>query len=200
MDHAAEDRHTAAATGSPSSSRRLLVGIAAATCLVGGAAAEAAPSSAASSSICSRVSAASVSAIVGYTVPAGTFSTLDLKPTKQNGEIGSDNSICTYGVDKTLADVEKAVILNIAVTTKPVTQAEIEASVTKTEQAAKVKFTISSYSGLNVPGYYLTENISGIRAQVIAGVSGTHNFVASVDSSKVSESELGKLAALAEKL
>jgi hypothetical protein len=184
--------------------RRQLSGIAAATCLLAGAAVEAAPSVAATAhsaaSICSRVSAASVSAIVGYSVPAPTFSTLDEKASKLNDEIATSSSICTYGAEKTLAELAKTVILDIGVTSKSLSASELQANLTKVEKSSGDKFSISSYSGLGVPGYYVTVTVSGIKEQTVAGVSGTHDFGASVDSSKVSEAELGKLAKLAETL
>jgi hypothetical protein len=200
MEHSAQHRQPR-----PLASRQRLIGLAAATCLVAGATAiEAAPSGAqtahSASSICSKVSAATVSSIVGYTVPAGVYSSLVLPATAKNDEIKSTSSVCTYGSDKSLADVEKDVILDIAVTSKPITESEIESNVVKTEKSSGAKYSISSYSGLGVPGYYLVVSIDGIKAETVAGITGNHDFAASVDSSKVTESTLGKLAKLAETL
>jgi hypothetical protein len=206
MDHSAQHRQSASPLNS-FASRGPLIAIAAATCILAGAAVGAAPSTAqtpvaahTASSICSHVSAQSISAIVGFTVPAPTFSTLDLPASKKNDEIGTKTSVCTYGAAKSLAELQKVVILDVGVTTKPVTESEIQANVVKVEKASGAKFKISSYSGLGAPAYYMVLTIGGIPEQTIAAVSGTHDFAASMDSSKVSESELGKLAALAEKL
>ena len=151
------------------------------------------------SSICDKVSAASVSSIVGFKVPAGTPNTYSIKPTKANYGISGTNITCTYGVGTTMAALVKVVILSYEVISKPLTTSEMQQSIKKASLTAKFKF--SAYSGLGVPAFYFSLTESGITGQGITGVvSGTHYFGASVETKNVSMSKLAALAKLAEKL
>jgi hypothetical protein len=151
-------------------------------------------------SICGKVSAASVSAVVGFKVPSPTQSVLHLPATKNNYEISSVDTSCTYGAEKSLTDLAKSVTLDISVASKTLTEAEILASTKKAEELSHHAFKLTSYSGLGVPGYYLTESEDGLHIQVLSGVSGTHGFGAAVYSSTLAMSKLVALAKLAEKL
>jgi hypothetical protein len=153
---------------------------------------------AAKSSICDKVSAASVSSIIGYKVPPGTASTYIVKPTKANYEISGTNTTCTYGAGTSMAALLKDVTLSYEVISKPLTTSEIQQSIAKVSKGTKFKFT--AYSGLGVPGFYFILTEAGITGQGITGVSGTHYFGASVETKNVSKSTLGALAKLAEKL
>ena len=167
----------------------------------GVASAQTAHVAAAAPSVCSHVSPASISAIVGYTVPAGIESTVHLKATRTNYEISSVDTTCAFGAETSIAALKKTVLLESAVASKALTAAQIQANFKKAERAARaIHFKISSYSGLGVTGYYVTETISGISAQIIAGTSGTRSFSAAVYSKTLSESKLAALAKLAEKL
>lgn len=151
------------------------------------------------SSICNNVSAASVSALIGYKVPAATGTTYNIKPTKANYEISGTNTICTYGSGKSMASLLKDVSLSIEVISKPLTSAEMQASIEKASKLAKIKF--SAYSGLGVPGFYFSVTEEGITGQGITGIeSGTHFFSADVESKNVSKATIAALAKLAEKL
>ena len=151
------------------------------------------------SSICAKVSAASVSSIIGYKVPAGTSFTRSLKPTKENYEITGTDTTCTYGVETSMATILKAVTLSFETISKPITPAEMQQSLAKASKLAKFKFT--SYSGLGVPAFYFSLTESGITGQGITGVLGTTTyFGASVESKNVSKATLAALAKLAEKL
>ena len=151
------------------------------------------------SSICDKVSAASVSALIGYKVPAATAITYNIKPTKANYEISGTNTLCTYGSGKSMAALLKDVSLSIEVISKPLTSAEMQQSIAKASKTAKIKFT--SYSGLGVPGFYFSVTEEGITGQGITGIeSGTHFFSADVESKNVSKSTIAALAKLAEKL
>jgi hypothetical protein len=162
---------------------------------------EAATSASAPASICSKVTAASVSAIVGYTVPAPTQTVLHLPADKNDYETSSVDTSCTFGAEKSIAEIAKSVTLDIAVAAKPFTEAEILASTKKAEQISHDKFKLVSYSGLGVPAYYLTETADGLHIQVLSGVvGGTHSFGAAVDSATLSITKLAELAKLAEKL
>lgn len=151
------------------------------------------------SSICGKVSAASVSSIIGYKVPAATSYTRSIKPTKENFEISGTETICTYGAETSMATILKAVSLSYETISKSITPAEMQQSLAKASTLAKFKF--SAYSGLGVPGFYFSLTESGITGQGITGVvGGTTYFGASVESKNVSKSSLAALAKLAEKL
>ena len=180
----------------------LLLGAAAAVGLSAGAArARSAHVATAAPSVCSRVSAASVSAIVGFSVPAGVESTGHLPATKSNYEISSVDTTCAYGTETSIAALKKTVLLETSVASKALTAAEIEASFKKAEKEAHaIDFKIKTYSGLGITGFYATESISGIYAQIVAVESGTHGFSAAVYTKSVSVSKVAALAKLAEKL
>jgi hypothetical protein len=197
------------------SSRALLIGVAGALSLVVvPAAAQAATRSgiavaarhadtgipaALKTSLCDKVSAASISAIIGYKVPAGTGTTFNIKPTKANYEISGTNIVCTYGTASSMSALLKDVSLSFEVISKPLTTAEMQNSIK--EAAKEAKFTFVPYSGQGVTGYYFKLTEAGITGQGITGVEdSTHFFGASVESKTVSKSSLGALAKLASKL
>jgi hypothetical protein len=151
------------------------------------------------SSICGNVSAASISSIVGYKVPAGVGTTFNIKPTKANYEISGTNTVCTYGTAGSMAALLKDVSLTYEVISKPLTTTEMQQSIKEATKEAKFKF--SAYSGLGVPSFYFSLTAAGITGQGITGVqNGTHFFGASVESKTISKSSLAALAKLAEKL
>ena len=128
-------------------------------------------------------------------------STVHQKATPANYEISSVDTTCAFGAETSIAALKKTVLLESAVASKALTAAQIQANFKKAERAARaIHFKISSYSGLGVTGYYVTETISGISAQIIAGTSGTRSFSAAVYSKTLPESKLAALAKLAEKL
>jgi hypothetical protein len=152
-----------------------------------------------SSSICDKVSAASISSIIGYKVPAGTASTFTVKPSADNYETSGTNTVCTYGTASSMSALLKDVSLSYEVISKPITAAEEEQSIKKAEKGTK--FTFTPYTGLGVPGFYFSLSEAGITGQGITGVqNGTHFFGASVESKTISKSALAALAKLAEKL
>ncbi|HTT59754.1 MAG TPA: hypothetical protein VMF33_06865 [Acidimicrobiales bacterium] len=151
------------------------------------------------SSVCGKVSAASVSAIVGYKVPAPTTYTIALKPTKENYEVSGSDVICTYGAETSMATILKAVSLSVEIISKPLTEAQMQASIAKATKDAK--FTFSAYSGLGVPAFYFKLAEAGITGQGLTVIAnGTHYYGASVETAKITKSQLGSLAKLAEQL
>jgi hypothetical protein len=153
-----------------------------------------------SSSICDNVSAASISSIVGYKVPAGTATVFKVKPTKANYGISGTNTVCTFGGATSMSALLKDVSLTYEVISKPITTAEIQQQMQNAEKGA-VKYTFVPYTGLGVPGFYFSLTEAGITGQGISGVQdGTHFFGASVESKSISKSSLAALAKLAEKL
>ncbi len=155
----------------------------------------------AKSSPCSAVSASSVSAIVGYMVPSPTSMVNDLKPTKANNEIASVDTSCLYGAETSLKSLKTLVLLDVGVSSKAITSAELAASLKQQQKTAgSLGFKIVSYSGLGVSAFYYSASEGGIYFQGIAGISGTHEFGAAVYSKTVSKSKLAALAKLAEKI
>lgn len=152
-----------------------------------------------SSSICSKVSAASVSSIVGYTVPAGTAYTINVKPTTANFETSAVDTTCTYGAQTSMAAILKSVTLSFEVLSKALTASQIQQSIAKASASVKMKFT--SYSGLGVPAFYFRLTAAGITGQgIVAILNGTHYAGATVETKNLSMSKLAALAKLAEKL
>jgi hypothetical protein len=151
-----------------------------------------------SSSICSKVSPGSVSAIVGYSVPAATTSVRTLPATAQDGGISAVVTTCTFGPDASLAELLKDVTLTLEVTTKPLTTAEVKKDL-QSKSNASLKITVKAYSGLGVPGLYYAETGAGITGQGISGAVGNRLFGASVEQ-PLAMSKLASLAKLAGKL
>lgn len=187
--------------------RALLLSLICATGMIGAPlAAQAAPSSFAAArsasragaSICDNISAASVSALVGYTVPAPTFGTYKLKPTKTNDEISAVVTSCTFGSETSIAALTKDVTLDLEVTSKPITTSEVQAAL-KSKATAALKLKFSVYSGLGVPALYFTESGSGITVRGISAIVGTKSFGAAVYKT-IATAKLAALTKLAEKL
>lgn len=154
-----------------------------------------------SKAICNNVSAASVSAIVGYTVPAPTFFTNKEPATKKNFYISGVSGACTYGKETSEASILKAVTLDVEVTSKPFTAAQLKEEITSVESLEKtLHFKITPYSGLGTPAFYFSLSDSTYFGQGISSISGTTYFGASVNNKNLSIAKLGSLAKLAEKL
>ncbi len=169
------------------------------TGVVLGASVLATPAASAASSICSKVSTSSVEAIVGHSVPAPVQQTVKLPATKKNDEISTVQTTCTYGAETSEAALAKDVILQSQVASKAYTLSELKASIAKNSTAAAA-IKLKSYSGLGVPGFYFTENISGIHAEGLAGFQGTRSYGADVFTTTLSESKLAALTKLAQAL
>jgi hypothetical protein len=179
----------------------LITGATAAVAMLWSGAASSQAARVAAASLCSRVSSASVSAIVGYSVPPAKAITEDMKATPQNFDASAVATTCTYGVFTSELNIKKAVLLESDIESKTITAADLTAgfkSQEKTEHA--IGFKIVPYSGLGVTAFYFTETASGIYFQGLAGVAGTHVFSAAVYSKTISESKLAALAKLAETL
>ena len=151
------------------------------------------------SSVCDKVSAASVSAIVGYKVPAATEYTVPVKPSKTDYEVTGSDVICTYGPETSMATIVKAISLSYEDINKPLTSAEMQASIAKATKDAK--FTFSPYPGLGGPAFYFKLVEAGITGQGLSvATTSTHFAGASVESAKFTKSQLAALVKLAEKL
>ncbi len=144
-----------------------------------------------------RVSAASVGAVVGYRVPAGTFFTNKIKATKQNDEIGGVERSCIFGSETSLAALRRDVVLSVEVTSKPLTGSELQFAL---KQATALKFKFVPYSGLGMTAFYYTFNISGTPVQGIAAINGQTIYSSGLYTAVNEKSELAALVKLAEKL
>jgi len=149
------------------------------------------------SSFCSKVSAASVSAIVGHSVPAGSPFTDKVKPTKANHEISAVVSSCTYGAVTSVAALAKDVVLSLEVTSRPLTGADLKYALS---QAEKLKMVFTPYSGLGMTGFYYTFTEAGITTQGMVAIAGTTDYSAGVYTKAPVMSKLAALVKLAEKL
>jgi hypothetical protein len=149
------------------------------------------------SSYCNQVSAASVSAIVGHSVPAGSLFTDKIKPTKANHEISAVVWSCTYGAATSVAALAKDVVLSLEVTSKPLTGAELQYSLS---QAEKLKMKFTPYSGLGMTAFYYTFTETGITLQGMVAISGTNNYSAGIYTKTPAVSKLAALVKVAEKL
>ena len=150
------------------------------------------------SSICSKVSAASVSAIAGFAVPAATTTTRNLAATAANYGISAVVTTCTFGAQATVAELTKDVSLVFEVTSKPITTREIRQSLAKSASAS-LKITVTPYSGLGVSAVDVTTTGAGVRGEGITAVVGTKVYSATVFTS-LSLSKLASLVKLAETL
>ena len=143
------------------------------------------------------VSASSVSAIVGYSVPTGTFFGDTIKATKQNDEIAASVKSCIFGSQTSLKALAKDVILSYEVTSKPLTGSELQHALT---QAEALKFKFTPYSGLGMTAYYYTFTVGGTPVQGMAAIDGTKIYSAGIYIKAPAAHELAALVQLAEKL
>lgn len=157
-----------------------------------------APAGSQSSPICSKVRAASVSAIVGYALPAATASTNTIPASTENDGISAVVTTCTFGSQASIAALKKDVVLDLEITSKPITEAEVRKQLAKSGTTT-LKLDITSYSGLGAPGVYVSATGGGIHATGISGFVGTKVFGADVFET-LSTSKLASLARLAAKL
>jgi hypothetical protein len=170
--------------------------VCAGTC-AGAATARTAHSSAATQE-CSKVSPSSVSAIVGYKVPAATGLALNEKATKKSFGISFQTLDCTFGAETSLAALKKSVSIAIETLSRPLTTSELKKLVTNQEiKAAGLK--VASYPGLGGTSFYMTASAAGIHIESITTGSGTKLYAASVESN-LSKSKLASLVKLAQSL
>jgi hypothetical protein len=152
-----------------------------------------------SSSVCGNVSASSVAAIVGYSVPAATLTTFNQPATKKTNGISGVLTTCTYGVGASTAALAKEVVLEVEVTSKPLTTSEVKQALAK-EATASLKIKLTPYSGSGFTGFYFTETDASIHAQGISGLVGGRTVGVTVFTTTLSKSRVASLAKLAERL
>jgi hypothetical protein len=181
---------------------RRISALAAAVACAGVCAGPAAASTANSSKatqLCAKVSASAVSSIVGYTVPAAVGISLNAPATKTNDYISGSTIDCSFGAEKSLADLKKLVSLDFETVSKPVTTAELKKLLAKTQTTAGLKVKIVPFSALGGESFYMTFSEAGISINSLFTANGTKLYGATVES-KLSSSKLESLVKLAEKL
>jgi hypothetical protein len=150
--------------------------------------------------VCGKVSASSVSSIVGYSVPAGVGISLRAPATKENDYISGTTIDCTFGASKSLATIKKSVNLDIETVSKSVNASELKKLVDKQQSTTGLKVKIVPYPGLGSESFLMSFSEGGITAEtLVTAESGTHLVGATVES-KLSVSKLASLVKLAEKL
>jgi hypothetical protein len=159
------------------------------------AAAQASPRSQVAGSFCANVSAASVAAIVGHSVPAGLPSTFHVKASKANDGISAVVRSCTYGSPTSLAGIAKDVYLSSEVASRPLTGNDLKNALS---EAQKLKFKFTPYSGLGMRAFSYTFTEGSITAEVIAAINGTKIYEAGVYTKALALSKLASLVRLAE--
>ena len=192
-------------TAAPRLSRRrslgrsaLLLGTTAALSLVPVAtAAQASTLPALAASTCSKVSAASVAAVVGHPVPAGTLSINHLKPTKADDEVSAVVTSCIYGSVTSLKALSKDVVVGFEVTSKALTGTELMHSL---RQAQVLKFVFTPYAGLGMKAFYYSFTDGSIPIQGIAAIDGTTIYSSGPYTKTRAVSQLAALVKLSERL
>jgi hypothetical protein len=144
---------------------------------------------------CSKVSGASVAAIVGQSAPAepALSSKIPDRSLESGGNLGIQ-ILCVYG--------DSEFTLTNTVTPAPVALSAIKQNSVPTGTGRGLKVTFTSYSGLGVPGFRVTTvQTAHKRASTdeIGGISGKTVFAAEGPYS-LSVSKLAALAKLAKKL
>ena len=152
----------------------------------------------AAASICSKVSGAAVSKIIGYKLPNASTYTFTTKATAANFGVAATTTTCTYGAETSMASILRAVTLSFETLSKPLTTSQMQKLVKKDTSLAK--FVFSPYPGLGAPAFYFTLTESGITGQGISIDKGLHYYGASVETGKTSKAKVAALASLAEKL
>jgi hypothetical protein len=146
--------------------------------------------------ICNKVSAASISSIVGYKVPPGVGSTLTIPASKSFND-SAIFTACYYGNNYGITPSARDVTLSSIVLSKPVSL-----------QKFVVQFGLTDvnkctpYSGLGVPGIYCIDFYpSGLEQREVAGdLGGRLYFVAFVFTKVIPVEKIGALAKLAQEL
>jgi hypothetical protein len=153
-----------------------------------------------SSNVCSKVSASSVAAIVGYPMKAPTFYTRNIPASSSTDGVSGAYSLCTYDDTTTtgLAGLQKEVDLSLEITSKALTIAELKQGASKAGAGTKV--TVTSYPGLGLPALYLVVSGSGTVDQEITVLNGKMVYTANIANKTLPKAKLASIAKLAGKL
>ncbi len=148
---------------------------------------------------CDKVSASSVSAIVGHTVPAPVGIIISEKAMKKNDDIAFQTLDCTYGAEKSLADLKNVVSLDYQTYSRALTSAELKKFVAQTQKTPGLGLKITPYSGLGGTSFYMTASADNFHIESLITASGTKAYGATVETT-TSQSKLVSLVKLAENL
>jgi hypothetical protein len=146
---------------------------------------------------CSRISAEQVGRFVHHRVPAGTYFKNAVKGTKQNDGISGVDQSCIFGSETNLKALSQDVILSYEVTSKPLTQSQLQHGLSQAE-SLKLKFV--PYSGLGMEAFYYTFTVGGSPVQGMVAIDGTKIYSAGIYVKAPATSELAALVKLAEQL
>jgi hypothetical protein len=148
---------------------------------------------------CAKVSASSVSSIIGYKGPAAVGETINEKGTKANDDIAFSVLNCSFGAVTSIADLKKSVSVSTETLSHSVTPAELKKLVAKAHKAIGGNVKIVPYPSLGNEAYLTTYSEDGLTIASLAVGSGTKVFGATVQTSALT-SKLASLIKLAEKL
>jgi hypothetical protein len=176
----------------------LVAAVVCAGIFAGAAVARTAESSA--TQLCSKVSASSVSSVIGYKVPAAAGTTLAAKATKTNDFISGSTLICSFGSDTSMAALKKTVELSYETVSKTLSAAELKVLFAKTSTLAKgLKVKFSAYPALGGESFLMSFSEAGISVESLVAANGTKLYSATVYGD-LATSKLANLVKLAEKL
>lgn len=162
-----------------------------------GAAAARTANTSAATSACAKVSPSSVSAIVGHSVPAATGQIIKEKASKKNFHISYQILLCTFGAEKSLADLKKSVSISYETLSRSLTSTELKKLVALQHKTPGLK--IEAYPSLGGSAYYMSASDGGFQIESLITGSGTKLYGATVDSA-LSKSKLASLLKLAQQL
>jgi hypothetical protein len=158
------------------------------------------PETSAATQTCAKVSASSVSSVMGYKVPAATGLTLSAKATKTNDYISGNTLSCAFGTETSMTALKKTVTLSFESLSKSVTAAEVKVLVDKTSAIAKgLKVKFSAYPALGGESFLMTFSESGFSVESLVTANGSKLYSATVYGS-LATSKLASLVKLSEKL
>jgi hypothetical protein len=183
--------------------KRIISALAASLVCAGACAAAATARTANSSAAtkqCSKVSAGSVSSVVGHQLPTGVGMIINEKATKKNFNVAYQTLSCTYGLETSLAALKKSVIISEETLSRSLSSKELKKLLQIQQKTTGTKIKIVPYSGLGGTAYYMSFSDANIDVQSIITASGTKFYGATVDSSTVTKSQLASLVKLAQKL
>jgi hypothetical protein len=143
------------------------------------------------------LSPAAVSAIVGYTVPKDTASTVDIPPKALNHNISATGTACEFSAGPTLADLKTTILVTKEVTSKPLTAAGLQAGL-KAVKGSTVTF--AAYGALGGHAYYYSETLPGaITVYGMTLLNGTTETAAALYTA-TPQATLASLVKLGEKI
>jgi hypothetical protein len=150
--------------------------------------------------ICAAVTAASISKVVGYAVPAAS-SLKDTSIIDKKDGISATAVDCTYGKETSTASIAKAVTLTYEQLSKRLSSSEIKQDLLNAQKQAVGGATLktASYSGLGVPAFTISTADGGIELNFLLAINGT-KIVGAEISQKTSTATLAALTKLALKV